>query len=283
MMIKLLGKRTWCNIILIATLGVYLLGLSNFIFISVNDPVDVALPLQQLSPSEVAIVTYYVSQKNTSHKVHYSRDYYGRVANLTMTNLARYSQKHGMGFFFMNADMVDTNTKSAYWGKMDVIDHYLNLGYRWVIWTDIDVLFMDFSRSIFNEWIKPANASTHLLFVDECKAGKSDTGPVRSGFFAVRNSHEGKVFLESWKHTFNSYKHRKNPEQSALEGMMKNQRWSSIAHVSSHLDMHTYPKCYNGSTLSLHFPGNYKRYVDQYVNRVNSSSAMADFMIIVPG
>lgn len=283
----MIQNRQLLNLILIAGLGIYLLCLSLFTVNSLDDtPVsiikneDLAVPIQ---PSEVAIVTYYAAQKNSSHRVHYSNNFYSKVANITMTNLARYSQKHGHAFFFMNADMVDTNSRAAYWGKMDVIDHYMNLGFKWVIWTDIDVLFMDFSRSIFEEWIKPAKGSTHLLFVNECISKRNISGPIRSGFFAVRNSHHGRLFLDSWKQTFSRYKKRQNPEQAALEDMIKAEKWSNVSEIASHLNIHTYPKCYNGTSISLHFPGAMKKYVNDYSKKVKVSTALSEFLIVVPG
>ena len=276
------------NLFIIIGLGIYFIALSSFTINSIQnfDSDDAPKDNDQgilIQPSEFAIVTYYAPQKNNSHIVNHSKDLYMKVANITLTNLARYSQKHGHAFFFMNGNMVDTNSKSAYWGKMNVLEYYLNKGYKWVLWTDIDVLFMNFSMSIFEEWIRPVKKSTHLLFVNECIPFKESLGPIRSGFFAVRNSHQGRSFLQAWRETFDDYKSIRDPEQHALEDMIKEEKWFNISEISSHSLIHTYPQCYNGSTISVHFPGRDKRLVESFSHKVNASVESFDFVIAFPG
>lgn len=235
-----------------------------------------------LKPSEFAIVTYYAPQKNASHNVWFSQQLYMQVANKTLSNLARYSHIHGHAFFFMNGNMVDTETRAAYWGKMDVMEYYMNKGYKWILWTDIDVLFMDMKRSIFEEWVLAANDDQHMLFVDECG---TPAGPVRSGFFAVRNSPQGRSFLQAWRETFDSFKSNPNPEQEALEGMIKNPQWANISSISSHSKFHTYPHCYDGDSsdaISVHFPGPTKTLVSKFSNRIKNNTLSTDFTIIFP-
>lgn len=216
-----------------------------------------------IKPSELAIVTYYVPQKNASHVVNHSDQLYASFADASISNLAEYAQFHGHAFFYLNEHLVDTNSKSAYWGKMDVIKSYMDKGFQWILWTDIDVLFTRKNRSIFEKWIKPQNESIHLLFVDEC-VDNIKVGPIRSGFFAVRNSLEGRSFLKSWSDMYDEYKDVHDPEQHALENMILEEKWANMSTISSHTQIHTYPHCLNGSALSVHFPGTTKYRINEF-------------------
>ena len=66
---------------------------------------------------------------------------------------------------------------------------------------------------------------------------------------------------------FPDYKQYKNPEQLALETMIKKQEWIDISFISPPDGLHTYPWCYHKKrfptsaydfhALSVHFTGNF--------------------------
>ncbi|KAI8895690.1 hypothetical protein BC833DRAFT_659912 [Globomyces pollinis-pini] len=201
----------------------------------------------------------------------------------TMANIANYSHHHGIPFFFRNNHMVDTTTKAAYWGKMDVIEHYLNAGFEWVIWTDIDVLFINFNQSLVDLWLKNASDQHSLAFVLECaKDSPVRFGPVRSGFFAVRNSPDGYTFLKAWRDMFSQYRFKPNPEQTALEDMVQVPQWKNMSFISPPDGIHTYPDCYeeyDKNPISIHFPGTMKNRVDRYWDKLGFTNQQ-DFDII---
>lgn len=91
-----------------------------------------------LSSSKVALVTYFAPQKNPSFKIWGDNDQYTNIIKHTFPSMAAYTTFHSMPFFFRHAYMVNTEDTSAYWGKMAVVEKYLDAGFRWVIWTDID-------------------------------------------------------------------------------------------------------------------------------------------------
>ncbi|KAJ2998491.1 hypothetical protein HDV02_004499 [Globomyces sp. JEL0801] len=230
-----------------------------------------SIPIK-LDASKVAMVTYYAPQTNKDHKIYFSEDLYLQTARKTMSNIASYTHHHGIPFFFRNNHMVDTHNKAAYWGKMDVIKHYLKVGFEWVIWTDIDVLFMNFEKSLVDEWLKKASDDQSLAMVLECTGIAERYHTVRSGFFAVRNTPDGFKFLEAWKNTYDSYRLKPNPEQTALEDMMKDHTWRNMTYVTPPDGIHTYSDCYEAydkEVISLHFPGPQKDRVEYYRKKTN--------------
>lgn len=232
-------------------------------------------------PTNVALVTYYAPRSSEHHAVHFSGEDYSSLSKLTLTNLAEYCHTHGMPFFFRNRFLVDTGTKDPYWGKMDVVLYYLDMGYEWVIWTDIDVLFMNITRSIVKEWIQPAN-NYHVALVSEC----NDDSPkafsaVRSGFIAFKNTPQAKKFLKHWRDSHNKFKGNWNPDQEALEHIVLESPWKDMVYITNPDGIHTYPKCYekyDNEALSVHFPGFDKGLILEYFNKLKTTQT--DFRIL---
>ncbi|KAJ3274788.1 hypothetical protein HDV01_001991 [Terramyces sp. JEL0728] len=237
-----------------------------------------------ITPSNVAVVTYYAPQSNKEHKIHFEDELYKNVSYYSMENIADYCSFHGFAFFFRNNYMVDTETKAAYWGKMDVVEHYLKKGFEWVIWTDIDVLFFS-KKSLLDHWLSFASPRQHMAFVTECNDHKGEIGTIRSGFFAVRNTKEGLSFLKAWKDTFVGYKGYHNPEQSALEGMVLTEPWKSYAMIAPHNKIHTYPYClsYDIDPISVHFSGGTKWSMREHADKFyEGEDKVRDFQINFP-
>ncbi|KAJ3274789.1 hypothetical protein HDV01_001992 [Terramyces sp. JEL0728] len=237
-----------------------------------------------ITPSQVAFVTYYAPQDNKDHRTHFDDGTYKDLSQYSMTNIADYCSYHGFAFFFRNNYMVDTVNKAAYWGKMDVAKHYLDAGYEWVIWTDIDVMFLS-KDSLLDKWLSKANATHHMAFVTECIGTERSYGTVRSGFFAIRNTNQGRGFLDAWKDTFAEFKDEWNPEQQALEELVQKEPWKSAAYIAPQDGIHTYLKClhYDSNPISVHFPGYDKGSMKSYHEKVkNLFSTTKDFDISFP-
>ena len=198
----------------------------------------------ELKPAHLALVTYYAEQKNTTHRIHFDHKTYYALFSKTLNNIAAYCHKHGFAFFYRNAHLVDTVTKAAYWGKMDVMAHYMNAGYEWVIWTDVDVLFMDFNKSILTEWIAKVDEDKHVALVSECGKTLTERTSPRSGFMAVKNSKEGLSFLKHWKDSNKEFAKNFNPDQESLEAMMQEDLWKKMSQIFDHSLIHTYPGCF---------------------------------------
>ena len=215
----------------------------------------------ELMGSEVAMVTYYKIQRNETHQVHFKKDDF-QFVKYSLTNIAQYCQHHGMPFFFRNGHLVDTDARAAYWGKMDVISNYFKFGYKWIIWTDVDVLFFKKEQSLIKLWVEKAEVSgKHVALVKECNfrdKNRTDFGEVRSGFLAVKNSPIGQQFLKSWIDSFDRFKKNYNPDQDALEALVKEPEWKDLVHSAAPDGIHTYSSCqksYDFNATSVHYPG----------------------------
>ena len=214
-----------------------------------------------MKPNQVAMVTYYKQQKNPAHKVHYKKESFNFL-KYSLTNIAKYCQDHGIAFFFQNAHLVDTDSRAAYWGKMDVLRYYFEFGYDWIIWTDVDVLFWNNEKSIINDWLNLAEIENkHVALVKECSynvKNASEFGKVRSGFLAIKNSDVGKRFLDAWGNSFEKYEKKHNPDQEALENLVEQQEWKDLLYITNPNGIHTYPHCqrnYDHQVISVHYPG----------------------------
>ncbi|KAJ3319506.1 hypothetical protein HDV06_006239 [Boothiomyces sp. JEL0866] len=233
-----------------------------------------------ISPIRVAMVTYFARQKNTSFHIWGDNEQYRQICHFTLQNIAAYTTHLSMPFFFENANMVDTVSSSAYWGKMAVIEKYMVAGYEWVIWTDIDVIFLT-KESLVTKWLDPAQADgKHVALLSECiDDSPANFGAVRSGFLAFRSTPQGFKFLQDWK-TFSDHHQL---EQSALEEMVTLEPWKSLIYIAPPDGLHTYPKCthYDQTPISIHFAGysNKVPVVEEYYHKSVFSQGDQDLVI----
>ncbi|KAL7745906.1 hypothetical protein RI367_008783 [Sorochytrium milnesiophthora] len=240
-----------------------------------------------LHAKDIAIVTYLVAQGSVD-EVYFSYDTFRSFAGYTMENMKQYAHRFGHPFFFANAAMVNTNEYAAYWGKMAVMQHYMdNGGYEWILWTDIDVLFTDFAVSLTSFFTR-ADEHHHLLLVRECLPTPTEKyGKVRSGFFAVRNTPTGRQFLRDWRDSYEKYHTHFNPEQTSMEDMLSTPYWKERALIYLPEELHTYPECLTGANrttngirpFSVHFPGSYKSLITEWADYLDVKLPKNDFKI----
>ncbi|KAJ3312887.1 hypothetical protein HDV04_002544 [Boothiomyces sp. JEL0838] len=163
---------------------------------------------------------------------------------------------------------------------MAVIEKYLVAGFEWVIWTDIDVIFLT-EESLVTKWLDPAQANgKHVALLSECiDSSPANFGAVRSGFLAFRSTPEGLKFLHDWK-TFSDHHLL---EQSALEEMVTLEPWKSLIYIAPPDGLHTYPKCthYDKSPISIHFAGfsDKVQVVEEYYRKSIFSQRNQDLLI----
>ncbi|KAI8903778.1 hypothetical protein EDD86DRAFT_214223 [Gorgonomyces haynaldii] len=237
---------------------------------------------QPLKGAEVALVTYYAPQKNRSFHIWVGDDLYTEQVNSAMKIMAAYATYHSMPFFFRHRFMVDTETGSAYWGKMDVIEKYLRAGYKWVIWTDVDVVFMT-NESLIDVWIDKAERGGYdVALLGECiKESPEKHGTVRSGFFAIKSSEKGLQFLDHWRNESANT----DFDQFPLEDMALQSPWKDMAYIGNPDGIHTYPQCferYDNKALSVHFAGGEnKQKVPSYASK-SWFAQFEDLEIVTP-
>lgn len=237
-----------------------------------------------LLPAQVALVTYYAPKVDPNQRIHISADTYETIVNGTLTNMAAYSHRQGMPFFYRNKFLVEGQEVSPYWSKMKVVQHYLDAGFEWVIWSDVDILFTNHRRSLVTEWIGPAHQKHHVAFVLECvNNSPQEYSTVRSGFIAFRNSPEAREFLQHWRLLHAKFEKNWNPDQEALEEMVQEPKWKQMAYIVPPDGIHTYPKCYekyDRSAISVHFPAGDKSMIAGFEQKIKLKRD--DFEILYP-
>lgn len=127
---------------------------------------------------------------------------------------------------------------------MDVISHYLDAGFEWIVWTDIDILFVNFKESFIGKWLDKAGPEHHVALVSECIAESPALfSTVRSGFLAFRNTPKSRAFLAYWKNSHELFQNNANPDQEGLEFMVTQYPWKSMVYIAPPDGIHTYSDC----------------------------------------
>lgn len=204
-----------------------------------------------LRRKDIAVVTMLGSTPRSGHNSYTS---YEQLASLTLKSLMDYCVKWGYPFFF-NHDFLMDASKQAYWSKIRIMKHYLDLGYKFILYIDIDVLIIDHDFTL-ERLIKP---HAHIIGVDECVKRNLTNSLIRSGFLFLRNSEQTRVFLLDWEDTFAGFKAYENPEQSSLEKLVTEPEHKDHVYLHSWKTVHAYDTCESAeNSFSLHFPGLHK-------------------------
>ncbi|KAI8835582.1 hypothetical protein BJ741DRAFT_607294 [Chytriomyces cf. hyalinus JEL632] len=80
------------------------------------------------------------------------------VGKMTLPNKADYASHHGYGYYNFAAVKPDdwpTDTHSIYFTKFKSILATFDMGYEWVMWSDADAVFMNFSTPLL-DFVDPA-------------------------------------------------------------------------------------------------------------------------------
>lgn len=203
--------------------------------------------LDPKTPSKsISIVTMIVKNKNSSWNIpDFSK--YQSISSCAIDNFLLYSHRHNYPFFFMNKHLLNTNRK-LYWGKIDIIRHYFSLGYDWIVWTDLDVLFMNHDIRL-QTFIDNVPASAHFIGVLQTKFRK-----IASGFFIIRNSKQSLELLDFWDSLHDEYKNYDTPEQLALEFISTHSKWKELFFFHPSRLFHCFTEFYElNVSLSVHF------------------------------
>jgi hypothetical protein len=200
---------------------------------------------------DIAIVTMI---GETTVKAYSDYSVYQQLGQLTLQRMVEYSTRWGHPLFFLHANIMDQG-KQPYWAKIALMEHYLSLGYKYVLYTDIDVLFLQMDVPL-SKFIVPGK---HIISVDECTNRNDTRSLIRSGFMILHNSPATFTFLKHWRESHRYFEHVENPEQSALELLASLPQFAPIVHLHGWRSFHAYDLCdgYH-SAFSLHFPGPHK-------------------------
>lgn len=203
------------------------------------------------SEHRIAVVTFLAPKQGREH---FATSLYNSISNYSLPNMLAYTEQHGYPLFFYNTHLVGKG-RASYWAKMPILRHYLNTGfYDWILFTDIDVLFMNFSIPL-SKFTGATEDHHHFIGTLECGHKNPKSSLIRSGFFMIRNSAIGLEFLDFWENMHDRFKFRPNPEQEALEAMHRMIIWKERIKIFPEAEFHTYPHCYKQGDFSVHFPG----------------------------
>ncbi len=204
-----------------------------------------------VAAKDIAIVTMI---GETTVKAYSEISDYERLAQLTLQSMTEYATRWGHPLFYLHSHMMQQD-KQAYWANIELMEHYLGLGYEYVLYTDVDVLFLQMETPL-STFIVPGK---DVISIDECSRRNSTNPLIRSGFMLLRNSPNTLEFLRVWKASYAHYRDIENPEQSALEVLSAMPRWAPLFHLHSWRIFHAYDTCHGyQSAFSVHFPGGNK-------------------------
>jgi hypothetical protein len=221
----------------------------------------------------IAVVTFLVNRVQSPQ---FGVDIYTQLVRHTVPNMVKYCQIWGYPFYFLNDHLVGQG-KHAFWGKMDILLHYLTTQIKldWILYTDIDVLFTNNAIPL-QALIQDCSDDHHFIVVLE-PLSKSHVYTadkighlVRSGFFMVRNSPQSIDFLKSWQQMHSEYKDVHNPEQTALEDLVNSPEHRHLFCMHTSMAMHTYSTNWRKGMFSVHFPSPiYKAHVGRWVRSLD--------------
>ncbi|KAJ3237533.1 hypothetical protein HDU81_009347 [Chytriomyces hyalinus] len=214
------------NILLLACTAILTLALCNIIAVTA-DHVERALalkrrnkvahpPLQQDRPYTPALHTPPTTtqhpqsqndtiQKHPSLPVHITVDKKQlaiitfakgasaeQIGKITLPNKQRYAQKHGYGYYnFATLSALPVDAQGMYFTKFKSILATFDMGYEWVLWSDADALFMNFSVPLL-EFADPLY--DFILPVGE-PANKMYAHVPNNGHFMFKNSAWSRAYI----------------------------------------------------------------------------------------
>jgi len=109
----------------------------------------------------------------------------------------KYCEKHGYDFVF---EMIEEKPKLAYHYRKDMLLRLMN-EYDWVMWTDVDVWFNDFEKTVESLIPEDGNISM-VLSKDHFEFSNPKVWHqcyINSGVVLVRNCEEARKMIQMWK------------------------------------------------------------------------------------
>jgi len=214
-------------------------------------PNDRTADIAKIDKPQIAIVTFMTQAGKAAY---HSLQDYKMVFPMTTYSMKQYADKHGYSLIVHTETALEQADKQAYWLKMDLILEAFSQGYSHVLYTDLDVLFMDHSKKL-----ESFITDKDIVTSNECAPNHVSTKPTpRSGFVLFKNTPNSVKFLQLWKESYTFYEHVENPEQSAFEALLSTAEWTRDSHVHSWAEFHSYDTCAGTGSFSMHFPGREK-------------------------
>lgn len=194
---------------------------------------------------------------------------YPDFASAALQNILMYSHLYDYPLYFLTGHLMDSIESDFLWAKLPLLERYLKLGYEWVMWIDVDVLFMNFDLRL-ETFLEDVGETSHFVGVLECGRFEDESfrTNVRAGFFFVRNSPQGYEFLRHWRSLKQVFASNPLFDQAALSDMASKSEWRRMMLIHPTWVFHTYSECYQDDSFSVHFPNTERKwYLRQWAAR----------------
>ena len=189
------------------------------------------------SSKSVAIVT---ALQHSKHHELMQFNEYKMIYSKTLSNIWMYCEAHNYSLHLLNNDMFKSNRKSS-WVKIELFRYYFKY-YEWVMYTDIDAIFMDISKPL------PIPDKGSMLVSTECL--KNMNWKHMSGTMMLKNSSWSIAFLNKWDSLYENYKNVINHDQIAFQKLVT----KSSDEIQISQSFMTYDMCSKNGHV-MHFPG----------------------------
>ena len=186
-------------------------------------------------------------------------EHYNELAKITWTNKEEYAEKHGYAYACKTDNFYNVNIGfEKIWFLRDMLNEYPNIDWFW--WTGCDTLITNMTIKIEDR----IDNNYHFIIAHDCHNLNADS-------FFIRNSPEGKAYLEMIISKYDQYKDHGWAEQQVMidtldeyKHMIKILPQKSInsynydlypEKTNKHLDMGGEDGHWSYGDLLIHWPG----------------------------
>lgn len=174
----------------------------------------------------IAVVSHYTTEKENKPFI-----------ELATQNHIDYAKKHNYDYYFRNGTLRGTEKfrlpnaekrtfqLGLYWQKIQAIWDLLKLEkdgkyvYDYVFWIDTDAVFTNMDQ-LLEQFIEDADKNNFLFIAEDVLSHSSVTHTcINSGVFMIKNSPEGREFIQNVMRAFKIYGEVWVPEQAAIQDL----------------------------------------------------------------
>lgn len=194
-------------------------------------PEDTAWKLERrfsesTAPVRIAVVSHYTTDAGNLPFI-----------KLATENHAEFAKKHKYDYFFRNGTIPGTEKfflpegknrilqLGLYWQKIQATWDLLQLKkdnkyvYDYVFWIDTDVLFTNMDQ-LLEKFIENSDKNTYLFIAEDVLSHSTIQHTcINAGVFMVKNSEEGRDFINDVMRSFKIYSEVWVPEQAAMQDL----------------------------------------------------------------
>eukprot|EP00760_Papus_ankaliazontas_P018980 PhM_4_TR17804/c0_g1_i1/m.18962 len=158
-------------------------------------------------------------------------------------NRRKYAERHGYGVHVDGRAVVDPRTPPS-WSKIKTIRKYLPR-YKWLMWLDIDALFMDYSKTVEEVIVAGAPPSADIIM-------SKDHNGLNCGVMLFRNSPWTMQFLSRVWHWSGDRRHVWQEQYALMQIVATDPAAASHFHFLPQQRMNAYPDMWRRGDLIVH-------------------------------